>query len=452
MKITFFGGAKSVTGSHYLLDGGRTKLLIDCGLAQGAKYLERENFEPFPYDPKEISAVCVTHAHIDHTGKLPRLVREGFRGEILSTFPTKDFAEILLLDSEHVLREEANREGAPSLYAKDDVMETVARWRGVEYRRPMTVGDFEIEFFDAGHVLGSSFIKITGPEKKTIVFSGDLGNYAEPMVKDTETIPEADYALIESTYGNRVHEDAEKRKALLEDVVEDTVKAGGTLMIPAFAMERTQELLYEMNDLVEHDRIPKIPVFVDSPLAIKLTSIYEKYARDPKYFDSEALTTEKSGDAIFNFPGLRFTLTTAQSKEINDVQPPKVVIAGSGMSNGGRILHHERRYLPDEKSAILFIGYQARGSLGRLILEGAKLVNMFGEEVPVRCRTCAISGYSAHADQPKLIEWLRPARARLKKVFVVQGEEEQMIPLAQKIRDELAVRTEIPDKNESIDL
>lgn len=452
MKLTFFGGAKTVTGANYLLESTRTKILIDCGLMQGGRYIEKENFEKFPYAPEEISAVCVTHAHIDHTGRLPKLVREGFRGEIFSTLPTKDFAEILLVDSEHVMRESADREGLPALYTKDDVLKTSALWRGVEYRSAFRIGDFEIEFFDAGHVLGSSFIKITGPDKKKIVFSGDLGNYSEPMVKDTEQIPETDYVLIESTYGNRVHETKEERKALLEDIVEDSVKAGGTLMIPAFALERTQELLYEMNDLVEHGRIPKIPVFVDSPLAIKLTAVYEKYSRDPKYFDSEALATEKSGDAIFNFPGLKFTMTTAQSKEINDVLPPKVVIAGSGMSNGGRILHHERRHLSDEKSAILFIGYQAKGSLGRLILDGAKQVKMFGELIPVRCRVRAIGGYSAHADQPKLLEWLHPSRTTLKKVFVVQGEEEQALPLAQKIRDRFAVRTTLPEAGEFFDL
>jgi len=452
MKLTFFGGTKTVTGANYLLESARTKILVDCGLLQGARYLEKENFEKFPYAPKEISAVCVTHAHIDHTGKLPKLVREGFRGEIFSTMPTKDFAEILLLDSEHVMRESANREGLPALYTKDDVLKTAALWRGVEYHSAFRIGDFEIEFFDAGHVLGSSFIKITGPGGKKIVFSGDLGNYSEPMVKDTEQIPETDYVLIESTYGNRVHEAKEKRKALLEDIVEDSVKAGGTLMIPAFALERTQELIYEMNDLVERGRIPKIPVFVDSPLAIKLTAIYEKYSRDPKYFDLEALTAEESGDAIFNFPGLRFTMTTAQSREINNVPPPKVIIAGSGMSNGGRILQHERRYLSDEKSAILFVGYQAKGSLGRLILDGAKQVKMLGESVPVLCRVHAIGGYSAHADQPKLLEWLHPARTTLKKVFVVHGEEEQMLPLAQKIRDRFAVATTLSETGMSVDL
>jgi len=282
--------------------------------------------------------------------------------------------------------------------------------------------------------------------------SGDLGNVATPIVKDTEIIPEADYAVIESTYGNRIHEDLEIRKDLLENIAEETIKARGVLLIPAFAMERTQELLYELNELAENGRIPKAPIFIDSPLAIKLTAVYKKYSQNPDYYDKESLDLMKGGDAIFDFPGLKFTLTTEQSKEINDVAAPKIIIAGSGMSQGGRILHHEVRYLPDKKSAILFIGYQANGSLGRQILNGAKKVKILGQEVEVNCKIKNISGYSAHADQKKLVDWLRPARRNLKKVFVVQGEEDQSIPLAQKIIDELAVEAEVPLRGDSFEL
>ncbi|MEK7114539.1 MAG: MBL fold metallo-hydrolase, partial [Patescibacteria group bacterium] len=292
-------------------------------------------------------------------------------------------------------------------------------------------------------------------EGKKIIFSGDLGNVPAPLVKDTEIINKADYVLIESAYGGRIHEDLETRKEILEDSMEETVKAGGVLMIPAFAMERTQELLYELNELVENGRIPKMPIFVDSPLAIKLTSVYKKYSQNPDYFDQEALSALRKGDAIFDFSGLKLTLTTEQSKEINDVPPPKIIIAGSGMSQGGRILHHEYRYLSDPKNMILFIGYQSQGSLGRRILDGAKIgrpfsVKIFGEEIPVKCKVKAIGGYSAHADQPRLLNWLNPMRLTLKKVFIVQGEEDQMIPLAARIKDELAIETEIPSKGEEI--
>ena len=354
-----------------------------------------------------------------------------------------------MLDSEHLLAKEAEEKGLTPLYSINDINQTMNLWKGVKYHRKFRIGNLEIEFFDAGHILGSSFITISAEGKK-LVFSGDLGNIPAPLVKDTEKISGADYALIESTYGNRLHEDLEKRKEILEDAIEETIKNKGVLLIPSFAMERTQELLFELNDLVENGRIPRAPVFIDSPLAIKITAIYKKYSQDPEYMDQEALTLLRKGDAIFDFPGLKMTLTTEQSKEINDIAPPKIIIAGAGMSHGGRILHHERRYLSDPKSAILFIGYQAQGSLGRKILDGAKSVKIFGEEIPVKCRIKTISGYSAHADQSMLLNWLKPMSGSLKKVFIVQGEEDQMTPFSVKIRDELAVETAMPTMGEEV--
>lgn len=440
-----------VTGANYLIEDGSAKILIDCGLFQGSSFCDKLNFEPFSYDPKTIDAVLITHAHIDHIGRLPRLYKAGFQGKIFSTPPTKDFSEYSLIDSEHLLRRESEKKNLPVFYSLDDISGMMKLWQGVKYHQKFRVKNFEIEFFDAGHILGSAFISIKNNNKK-IIFSGDLGNVATPLVKDTEVFEEADYVLTESTYGNRVHEDLAVRKDILEDAIEETVEAGGTLLIPAFAMERTQDLLYEMNELVENGRIPKIPVFIDSPLAIKLTSVYKKYSQNPDYFDKESLALIKKGDAIFDFPGLKFSLTTEQSKEINDIKPPKVIIAGSGMSQGGRILHHEMRYLPDSKSAILFIGYQAKGSLGRQILDNEKKVKIFGEEIVVNCRVKSISGYSAHADKNKLIGWLKPARNSFKKVFVVQGDDDQSYPLAQKIVDELAVEAIVPSQGESVEL
>ncbi|MEK7513034.1 MAG: MBL fold metallo-hydrolase [Patescibacteria group bacterium] len=449
MKLSFYGGAKVVTGSNYLVETKTTKILIDCGLFQGSRFCERHNFEPFPYEPGEVAAVFVTHGHIDHIGRLPKLVKAGFRGTIYSTPPTKDIAEFLLLDSEHILREDAEKRGEKQIFSTAEIEQTLEQWAGIPYHEPVTIGDIKVELWDSGHILGSSSIAVEA-EGKRIVFSGDLGNSPEPLLKPTEYFDHADYALIESTYGNRVHEALDRRRDLLEDAVEDTVKAKGALMIPAFALERTQELLFELNDLVEHGRIPRTPVFIDSPLAIKLTTIYQKYSSDPLYFNKISLDLVRSGDAIFNFPGLTLTLTTEESKAINNVPPPKVIVAGAGMSNGGRILHHERRYLSDPKSAILFIGYQASGSLGRRILEGTGEVTIYGEAVPVRCKKYTISGYSAHADQPQLLRWLSPLRLSLKKVFVVQGEENEALGLAQKIRDELAIAAEIPSPGTTV--
>ena len=451
MKLTFYGGVGEVTGANYVLEIsdpstrlGASKIMIDCGLHQGSHYAERRNFEPFSYNPADIKAVFITHAHIDHIGRLPKLWKDGFRGTIYSTPPTKDFAELLLLDSEHILSKEAEREKKPPLYTTTDVIETMKVWRKLEYHAPFTIGNFRVELFDAGHILGSAIIKVVA-EGKTIVFSGDLGNYPASIIQQTEKIDAADYCLIESTYGDRIHEGVDKRREMLEDAIEETVKAGGVLLIPTFAMERTQELLYHLHQLFKEGRVPRVPVFIDSPLAIKLTAIYKKYE---DYFNAETEKLARSGDDILNFPGLRLTLTTEQSKEINDVPPPKVIVAGSGMSHGGRILHHERRYLSDPKSAILFVGYQAMGSLGRQILDGADHVKIFGEDILVRCRKIAIGGYSAHADQPLLLRWIEPMRKVLKKAFVVQGEQEASEALALKIRDEMAVLAVVPAAGE----
>ncbi|MDO8504763.1 MAG: MBL fold metallo-hydrolase [Candidatus Liptonbacteria bacterium] len=446
MRIIFYGGAGSVTGSNYMVESGNTRILVDCGLAQGSKYAEKENFEPFAYDPSSVQAVFVTHAHIDHTGKLPKLVRDGFKGKIYSTPPTRDFSELLLLDSEHVLLEEATRENLAPIYTGEDVESAMKCWEGISYHEPVQVGNFKITLYDAGHILGSATIKIEA-EGKSIIFSGDLGNYPAPIIHQTENLPDVDYCVIESTYGARVHEDTGKREGELEEVIEETIKAGGVLMIPAFAMERTQELLYHFHELISQGRIPKVPVYIDSPLAIKLTIIYKKYE---EYFNKETFNLVKSGEDILNFPGLHLTLTTEQSKEINNVKPPKVIVAGSGMSNGGRIKYHEMRYLPDPKSTILFVGYQASGTPGRAILEGAKTVRMSGADVKVRCKKRSITAYSAHADQPRLLAWLKPRSKTLKRVFVVQGEESSSEILAGKIKETLFLDAYVPKAREEI--
>lgn len=446
MKIIFYGGVGEVTGANYLVEHEGKSILIDCGLTQGGYFAEKVNWDKFPYEPKKISAVFVTHAHIDHTGLLPKLVKNGFKGKIYSTPPTRDFANLLLSDSDHILKQASESLKKPVLYAEQDIEKLMAVWEGVPYHQEIIEGPFKATFYNAGHIMGSSIIVVEAGGKK-IAFSGDLGNSPAPIIGAYELLEGIDYCVIESTYGDRLH--ARSPEGVIEDSIEETVKAGGTLMIPAFAMERTQKLLFEIDELVENGRIPKVPVYLDSPLAIKITDIYKKYA---DYFDKETLRILKKEKTFFAFPWLIKTLATEESKKINDVKPPKVIIAGSGMSQGGRILHHEKRYLPDPKSAIIFIGYQTRGSLGRKIQEGAKTVKIHGEEVAVHCRIVTIEEYSAHADQAQLMDWLRPMRFDLEKVFVVQGEEDSSGTLALKVVNDLAVKAVVPKKGEEFEL
>lgn len=436
-----------VTGANYLLEAQGEKIIVDCGLRQGSNYCERHNFDPFGYSPKEIKAVFVTHAHIDHTGRLPKLYRDGFRGTIYSTPPTKDFARELLLDSEDILRREAEREKRQPLYTAEDVANMMKLWKGVDYKESVQVGQFKVTFESSGHVLGSTSFIIEA-EGKTIIFSGDLGNSNPPLINEWEPITtHVDYCLIESAYGDRVHEGLDKRKERLEDVIEETIKAGGVLMVPAFAFERIQGLLYQLNELIENGRIPRLPVYVDSPLAIKLTAVYKRHER---YFNDEAWKLVSNDKSLFSFPGLKLSFTKEESIAIKYVPSPKIVIAGSGMSQGGRILFHEKEYLPDPKSTILFIGYQSEGSLGRRILDGAKTVRILGEEVPVHARVVQISGYSAHADQERLLEWLEPMQKTLKRIFVVQGDPDVSEKFAAKVQDKFGVQGYVPSEGEEV--
>ncbi|MEX2144937.1 MAG: MBL fold metallo-hydrolase [Candidatus Spechtbacterales bacterium] len=457
-KLTFHGGALSVTGANYLIETQKTKVLVDCGMMQGSRHAEEENYKSFPYDPSKVDAVFITHAHIDHTGRLPKLIKDGFAGPVYATEPTVELANVMLQDSQGLIEHEAEGKHPP-LYGKKDVEKTKTQFKPVKYRQEIRVNeDIRVRFRDAGHILGSAIIELwvrengkpfgdaQGKETK-FVFSGDLGNPPTPLLNPTEFIDEADYVLVETTYGDRLHEDKAERKGILENVIEDTVTAGGTLMVPSFALERTQEMLFELNNLVENNRIPKVPVFIDSPLAIRATAVYKKHS---KYFNRKAMGLVKKGDRLFEFPNLSFTMSVAESKAINEVPPPKVIIAGSGMSTGGRILHHELRYLQDPASTILFIGYQARGTLGRRIRDGAKSVKIYGTEVPVKCHIRSIGGYSAHADQEGLYEWIDVMRqgGKLKKVFCVQGEEEAANAFSVRVRDNMAVDAVVPKQGD----
>lgn len=440
-----------MTGANYLLDFGSVKILVDCGLNQGTKYSEDRNYDKFQYNPKEINFVFLTHSHTDHTGRLPKLFKEGFRGKVYASKPTVDLCRMALPDNFRLMAEEAKRGDREMLFEAKDLEGVLDLADGQDYENEIDLGGgIKAVLHDAGHILGSTIVEVAWGDEK-IYFTGDLGNPPTPLLNPPYFPKDADYVVIESAYGSRIHEDKASRKLILEGVIRETLSKGGTLMIPSFAMERTQELLYELNQLINHNLIPRVPIFVDSPLATNLTEVYKKY---PEYFNKAASHIINSGDDIFDFPGLTFTKTVDESKSINNVKGPKIIIAGSGMSTGGRILHHEQRYLSDPNSAILFIGYQVLGSLGRRILDGEKQVKIFGEKVAVNCQIRAIGGYSAHADQPMLLKWVASAASdgNLKKVFVVQGEEDSSNILAEKIKTDLKLEAIVPSQGDMFEL
>ncbi len=457
LKLSFYGGTGVVTGANFLLesispnlrvDRNKTKILIDCGLFQGSRITERKNRDSFPYDPSSIDALFITHAHLDHIGRIPKLTRDGFRGRIYSTDATKDLAELVMRDSIGIMEKEAKWNNEDVFYSEEDIDKAIELWGTVPYNKTIDIKDFKIKFKDSGHILGSAMIEIIYKGKK-IVFTGDLGNSPAPLLKDAQIINNADYLIIESVYGDRAHEPFPERAEKLKRIIKETIEIGGVLMIPVFSIERTQILLYELNNLIEKGVIPKIPVFLDSPMAIKATMIYKKYEN---LFNNNVQNIIKSGDDIFNFPCLSFSLETSESKAINDVENPKIIMAGSGMSNGGRIVHHEKRYLSDPKSTLLIIGYQAINTLGRKIQDGATNVKMFGENVPIRAKIENIRGYSAHADSDGLVAFVKNTKEKVKKVFITMGEPKSANTLANRLHKELNVDAVVPNEGEQTEL
>ncbi len=456
MKLTFYGGVQQVTGSNFLLEHGDSKILIDCGLFQGSKFAETLNYQDFAYNPKDINYVLLTHSHADHSGRLPKLYKDGFRGQIFATKPTIDLSVIALEDNIDLIKEEAHKDGHEPLFRSGDLHQVFIGSRGVEYGEVLDLGnDIKATFHEAGHVLGSAIIEINWQnekeEQKTIYFSGDLGNYPTPLLRRFDMPNQAHYVVAESTYGDRIHDHNNDKKAKLKEIIGETIKRGGTVIIPSFAIERTQELIYELNELIEHEHFPQVPMFIDSPLAIKLTKVYKNYEN---YYNNKVVHDIRSGDDIFNFPGLKLTYSSQDSKTINNVKGPKVIIAGSGMSLGGRILFHEREYLPDPNSTILFVGYQVEGSPGRQILDGKKQVKILGQHVQVNCQVREIEGYSAHADQAMMLDWIGKAKqdGNLQKVFITHGEYHSSSVLRQKIIDQIKVDAVVPEMGESFEL
>jgi metallo-beta-lactamase family protein len=447
--IGFFGGVDAVTGSNFLFSAQGKHLLIDCGLYQGDKFSDDRNREDFPFVPSSIDILVVTHAHIDHIGRIPKLVKDGFTGKILSTPVTRDLAKIMLEDTVRILEHEAVHDGRAPIYELSDVLRAMDLWDAREYYEPFPVADgLTCEFKDAGHMLGSAmmFLSMNGT---TMVFTGDLGNSPSPLLRDTDPVTGATYLLMESVYGNRNHEGRDERKKRLKEIIEKVQKQSGTLIIPVFSLERTQEFLYELNDLIESKELEPIPVFVDSPLGIKATHIYAQYSR---YFNVEAQRRIRHGDDVFRFPRLTLTETKQESMGIWEHKGPKVIMGGSGMLNGGRIVHHVKHYANDPNSTILLVGYQAAGTAGRRLLEGEKTVRLYGDETHVRSEVKVLNGYSGHKDMNRLLDFVETGASSLKKVFVAIGEPKATLFLSQRIRDYLGLDAVVPRLGEKVEL
>ncbi len=447
-EITFHGGTGSVTGANFLLEIDGKKILVDCGLTQGEKLADDINWDPFVYDPKSIDILFVTHAHIDHLGRVPKLIAEGFHGKIYSTEPTKALALPMLEDTAGILGKNTDL-GLDKIYSPENIKLALSFWQGFTYKQNIKITDnLEVILLNAGHILGSAMVEFLYNGKK-ILFTGDLGNSPSPLLPDTEKVTDVDYLIMESVYGDRNHESKDDRQLFLAQIIQDNHKRVGTLIIPTFSLERSQELLFELDTLLENHRIPVMPIFFDSPLAIRLTEVFKQYKN---YFNETAQKAISPGKYLFDFPGLHNTLKSEESKLIGDVPNPKIVIAGSGMSTGGRVVHHERHYLPDPNNTLLLTGYQSVGTPGRLIQEGVKTVRISGEDVIIRSHIVTISGYSGHKDSDGLLDFVADMQDTLKKVFVVMGEPKSEMFLAQKIKDNLGIEANVPEQGSSVTL
>jgi metallo-beta-lactamase family protein len=465
MSVTFLGAAQNVTGSCYAVAAAASTVLVDCGLYQ-ERDLKARNWEAFPVPPASLRAVLLTHAHLDHCGLLPKLVRDGFRGPIYCTPATAEIAGIVLLDSAKLQEEDAavkarrhakaGRRGPypdKPLYTIQDAEAVLPRFTPVEYGQAVTVAaDITAVFHEAGHILGSSMIKLTlrePPVERTILFSGDLGRIDIPLLRDPERRFSADSVVIESTYGDRLHEATADVPDELARIINETTQAGGKTLIPAFAIERTQELLYYLNGLLRAGKIPRLPIFLDSPMAIKITKVF---SRHPELFDADTLALLQKGVSPYEFPGLTFTATVEESKAINKVKGPAIVIAGSGMCNGGRIKHHLVNNISSSKTTVLFSGYQALGTLGREILDGAKRVRILGLQYQVKARIVQLSGMSAHADRDELLAWLLALPQPPRQVFVTHGEAASANSFVQFVREKTGWNASAPAYNQRMEL
>lgn len=463
ITITFLGAAQNVTGSCYLIEANGSRFLIDCGLYQERPYLAR-NWDSFYVPPETLDGVLLTHAHLDHCGLLPKLVREGFKGKIYCTQATSEIAKIVLLDAAKIQEEDAafkikrhQREGRTGprpvkpLYTIADAEATLPFFQPVGYKTKITIADgIEACFYEAGHILGSSNVMLRvqqDGEIRTILFSGDIGRWETPILLDPTIFSEADYVIMESTYGDRLHGDRDQITDQLEEIILSTYKAGGNLLIPSFAVERAQEVLYYLNQLLIHDRIPHLAVFMDSPMAIRVTQVFQMH---PELFDNDMLRLLHRHESPFAFKGLKMIETIDESKAINHIRGTVIIIAGSGMCTAGRIKHHLTKNIERYESTVLFVGYQAMGTLGRQIVDGNEEVRILGQFYRVRARIAQITGFSAHADRDELFRWLAGFQKAPRQLFVTHGEPEVAQQFADLVRQQKGWNVSVPEYQTSI--
>ena len=473
MKITFLGATKTVTGSNFLIEACGKKFLVDCGMYQGKLELELKNDEPFEFDPTQIDFMILTHAHIDHSGRIPKLYNEGFKNPVYAHKATCDLCSIMLPDSGHIQEMEVQwrnkrrkRKGLPELpplYTAEDAVRCLEIFYPVKYDEIIEITEnIQVRFNDAGHMLGSSIVEIwTKEDGKTTktVFTGDLGNDDIPLLQSPTMIEDADYLIMESTYGSRLHVRDQNKAEEFLDIVSETLQKQGTVVIPSFAVGRTQEILYEINRLKDkkddeefeqkYKTLMQAPVYVDSPLAISATEVFKE---NMELFDEKTQEIIKRGDNPLEFPGLKFTLTADESKALNEDPTPSIIISASGMCEVGRIKHHLKHNLWNPNSTILFVGYQAPGTLGYNIVNGAKKVKIFGEEIAVNARIEYIEGYSGHADQEWLMNFIYSFIKKPKHIFLVHGEEEAQEVLQNKILEETQINVTIPEFGETYEI
>jgi len=464
MKLEFHGGAGTVTGSHHVLDLGNKRIGIDAGMFQGNQELDGLNYRGYGHDVSKLESLILTHAHIDHTGRLPHLAKSGFAGPVYSTFATADLCDLMLKDSARIQADDAQRDmersqerggsggrqqfSHPLLYTEQDVFSVMKRFKPLDYEKQFDLGGAKLTMHDAGHILGSAILEFDINGKK-LVMSGDLGSTGTPIIRDPVIVPEADWLVIESTYGNKEHDNKGNRSERLFKVVKETIDLGGNVIIPAFAVGRVQELLYELNPYIESGKLPPIEVYIDSPMSISASEIYKRH---PECFDAETNKLLQGGDHPLDFKGLRYSRSSDESRRINELKEPHIVLSASGMCTGGRILYHLEHNVSRKDSTILFVGYMAEGSLGRQLKDGAKKVHIHGKEFDVRARMETIDSYSAHADLPELVNWMKGFKRFPKKVFVVHGEGQALTNLAQVIRKQFGADVSIPAYGDSFEL